>query len=183
MFQIFPPYSKERFIFWCSCYSIILTDFSLLISLFMVIKTSHSCSFPFVDLKKIYFFEPNEFLICVCGDKSMKKKPRLLLRHQTSDVGLLISQSFVNCPHLKDPFSQGRASPSVRPLTLLPLSSTLVREAFGDPQHQLGHAFKEAKYQISAPPLRISFSRSCYLCYFYCYSLSYFNSIMLQRSS
>lgn len=40
-----------------------------------------------------------EFLIGVCGDESMKKKLKLLLEQQANDVGLLVSQRFVNCPH------------------------------------------------------------------------------------
>ncbi|KAK8945868.1 hypothetical protein KSP40_PGU011926 [Platanthera guangdongensis] len=43
--------------------------------------------------------ELKEFLIGVCGDESMKKQLKLLLEQQENDVGLLISQRFVNCPH------------------------------------------------------------------------------------
>ncbi|XP_020695986.1 protein BCCIP homolog isoform X1 [Dendrobium catenatum] len=43
--------------------------------------------------------ELKEFLVGVCGDESVKTKLKVLLEQQASDVGLLVSQRFVNCPH------------------------------------------------------------------------------------
>lgn len=43
--------------------------------------------------------ELKEFLVGVCGDENVKRKLKVLLEQQASDVGLLVSQRFVNCPH------------------------------------------------------------------------------------
>ncbi|XP_020574804.1 protein BCCIP homolog isoform X2 [Phalaenopsis equestris] len=43
--------------------------------------------------------ELKEFLFGVCGDESVKRKLKVLLEQQADDVGLLVSQRFVNCPH------------------------------------------------------------------------------------
>lgn len=43
--------------------------------------------------------ELKEFLLQVCSDESTKKKLKLLLEQQASDIGLLVSQRFVNCPY------------------------------------------------------------------------------------
>nr|XP_010920064.2 protein BCCIP homolog [Elaeis guineensis] len=43
--------------------------------------------------------ELKRFLLEVCSDDSTKKKLKLLLEQQASDVGLLVSQRFVNCPY------------------------------------------------------------------------------------
>ncbi|XP_010933374.1 protein BCCIP homolog isoform X6 [Elaeis guineensis] len=43
--------------------------------------------------------ELKRFLLEVCSDESTKTKLKLLLEQQASDVGLLVSQRFVNCPY------------------------------------------------------------------------------------
>ncbi|KAG1354193.1 putative protein BCCIP [Cocos nucifera] len=43
--------------------------------------------------------ELKRFLLEVCSDDSTKKKLKLLLEQQASDVGLLVLQRFVNCPY------------------------------------------------------------------------------------
>ncbi|KAG1361978.1 protein BCCIP [Cocos nucifera] len=43
--------------------------------------------------------ELKQFLLEVCSDESTKTKLKLLLEQQASDVGLLVSQRFVNCPY------------------------------------------------------------------------------------
>ncbi|XP_008798016.2 protein BCCIP homolog [Phoenix dactylifera] len=43
--------------------------------------------------------ELKQFLVEVCSDESTKTKMKLLLEQQASDVGLLVSQRFVNCPY------------------------------------------------------------------------------------
>ncbi|PKA58801.1 Protein BCCIP-like [Apostasia shenzhenica] len=43
--------------------------------------------------------EFRQFLLGVCTDENTKRKLRVLLEEQASNVGLLVSQRFVNCPH------------------------------------------------------------------------------------
>ncbi|OAY80219.1 Protein BCCIP [Ananas comosus] len=43
--------------------------------------------------------ELKKFLLGVCRDENTKKKLKLLLEEQASQVGLLVSQRFVNCPY------------------------------------------------------------------------------------
>lgn len=43
--------------------------------------------------------ELKKFLFEACGDENVKKKLRTLLEKQANEVGLLVSQRFVNCPH------------------------------------------------------------------------------------
>ncbi|KAH7687225.1 protein BCP1 protein [Dioscorea alata] len=43
--------------------------------------------------------ELKKFLLEACGDENVKKKLRTLLEKQANEVGLLVSQRFVNCPH------------------------------------------------------------------------------------
>ncbi|KAJ6814045.1 protein BCCIP-like protein [Iris pallida] len=45
------------------------------------------------------FGELKKYLIESCSDDSTKTKLKLLLQEQASDVGLLVSQRFVNCPN------------------------------------------------------------------------------------
>lgn len=49
--------------------------------------------------------ELKKYILKSCTDKSTKQKLKLKLEDQASDVGLLVSQRFVNCPHqLVPPF-------------------------------------------------------------------------------
>ncbi|XP_026660436.1 protein BCCIP homolog isoform X3 [Phoenix dactylifera] len=43
--------------------------------------------------------ELKQFLLDVCSDDSARKKLKLLLEKEASEVGLLVSQRFVNCPY------------------------------------------------------------------------------------
>ncbi|XP_072960117.1 protein BCCIP homolog [Typha angustifolia] len=43
--------------------------------------------------------ELKEFLLGVCSDEAAKEKLKLLLEEKANDVGLLVSQRFVNCPY------------------------------------------------------------------------------------